>query len=45
VLVELGADKDAKDDAGGTPLLFAAGNGHAEAVTVLAQLAGGGHRC
>jgi hypothetical protein len=35
VLVELGADKDAKDADGGTPLHYAANNGHVEAITVL----------
>ena len=37
-LVELGADKDAKDASGWTPLHHAAYNGHVEAITVLAQL-------
>ena len=38
VLVELGADKDAKTAGGGTPLHHAAGMGYVEAVKVLAQL-------
>jgi rubrerythrin len=38
VLVEMGVNKEAKDDGGLTPLHVAAVNGHVEAVTVLAQL-------
>jgi ankyrin repeat protein len=38
VLVELGANTDAKDVNGTTPLHHAAGNGQVEAVKVLAQL-------
>ena len=38
VLVELGADKEAKMVAGMTPLHAAAIKGHVEAVTALAQL-------
>jgi hypothetical protein len=38
VLVQLGADKDAKGVGGVTPLHVAASMGHVEAVTVLAQL-------
>jgi ankyrin repeat protein len=37
-LVELGADKDAKDANGETALHFAAQYGHAEVLRVLAQL-------
>jgi hypothetical protein len=37
VLVELGADKEAKTANGVTPLHMAAINGHVEALTVLAQ--------
>jgi hypothetical protein len=38
VLVELGANKNAKSAAGMTPLLCAAANGHVEAIKVLVQL-------
>jgi ankyrin repeat protein len=38
VLVQLGADKDAKDAEGSTPLHWAAANRHVEAVKALVQL-------
>jgi hypothetical protein len=38
VLVELGADKEAKEANGWRPLHMAAGNGHVETMTVLVQL-------
>jgi hypothetical protein len=37
-LVEMGADKDAKNVRGVTPLHYAADNGHVEAITVLVQM-------
>jgi ankyrin repeat protein len=38
LLVELGADKEAKDASRATALHYAAGNGHAEAIKLLVQL-------